>query len=83
VSGDKLYVSVGPYVWCVCRSVNFPALTLTADELVFHTQQIAMARGIPLGEVCILFFSSSHICMVKQDTLGERVCRKGRLRLSW
>jgi hypothetical protein len=38
---------------CVCpfRTVNFPSLTVTADELSFHTQQIAMARGIPLGEV--------------------------------
>jgi hypothetical protein len=35
------------------RSVNLPALQVTLDELLFHTQQIAQGRGIPLGEVSV------------------------------
>ncbi len=31
--------------------MNLPALQVTPDELLFHTQQIAQGRGIPLGEV--------------------------------
>ena len=33
--------------------MNLPALQVTLDELLFHTQQIAQGRGIPLGEVSV------------------------------
>ena len=36
------------------RAVNFPALGASLDELLFHTQQIGEARGLPLGEVRVL-----------------------------
>lgn len=33
------------------RAVNLPSISATLDDLRFHTEQIAAARGIPLGEV--------------------------------
>lgn len=33
--------------------MNLPALQVTLEELLFHTQQIAQGRGIPLGEVSV------------------------------